>query len=614
MRNSVAVIILSGIILVCVSFSEAPAVDSPVFKSSGVENLAAGRQVAAFESLPTLDSILQRYVEALGGKEAIDRMRTRRLSGELIHDFPGENPSKTVLPAEVIAAAPNKWRLVLKTSTGIQQLGFDGAYGWTQDADRVLIDNRQARSKLAYLFNPQGAIRLEDYFSQLSLEGKVVSEGRAEYAVKARGSGGTQETLFFDADSGLLNRLGDNIVVKSYRRILGILHPVHIVITRKGGTSTYRFDDVAVNIAIEDARFAIPDLGEVFPDVFEGLTDPEIVPLLKVFPSVHEDMNVPCRDGRFLHDLIVQNGYKRGLEIGSFTGYSGLWMGLALKKTGGTLVTIEYEASSGEEARKNILLAGLEAVIDARIADAFAEIPKIEDEFDFVFIDAGKPDYVKFLNLIRDRVVAGGAIIAHNVTNYARDMQDFLAAVQNDPGLETTFQELSDEGMSVSRVRGPKSPPPGDQRTSDEQNNGRMRCRPAPDFDTLRKEILDLHQKTIDAHLKKDVGFFTKDISADYFSVGNGEIRKSTKEEIASQFERYLHGTTFTEYRNLREPIIGFSKDGSMAWSLVQVRVAGRSRIESGAERDFDVTWAWITLYERQGDGWVRLGEVSNFK
>ena len=449
MKNSFAGIILSGIILVCVSFSEAP----------GVENLVTGRQVAAFESLPTLDSILQKYIEALGGKEAIDKIRTRKLSGELIHDFPGENPPKTVLPAEVITAAPNKWRLVLKTSTGVQQLGFDGAYGWTQDADRVLIDNRQARSKLAYLFNPQGAIRLEDYFPQLSLEGKVVSEGRTEYAVKARGSGGTQETLFFDADSGLLNRLGDNIVVKSYRRILGILHPVHIIITRKGGTSTYRFDDVAVNIAIEDARFAIPDLGEVFPDVFEGLTDPEIVPLLKVFPSVHEDMNVPCRDGRFLHDLIVQNGYKRGLEIGSFTGYSALWMGLALKKTGGRLVTIEFETSSGEEARKNIRRAGLEAVVEARIADAFAEIPKIEGEFDFVFIDAGKPDYVKFLNLIRDRVAAGGAIVAHNVTNYARDMQDYLAAVQNDPGLETTFQELSAEGMSVSRVRGPKSLP-----------------------------------------------------------------------------------------------------------------------------------------------------------
>jgi hypothetical protein len=139
-------------------------------------------------------------------------------------------------------------------------------------------------------------------------------------------------------------------------------------------------------------------------------------------------------------------------------------------------------------------------------------------------------------------------------------------------------------------------------------------CRPAPNFDTLRKEILDLHQKTIDAHWKKDVEFFTKDISDDYFSAGNGEIRNPAKEEITSQFERYLQGTTFTEYRDVREPIIRFSKDGSMAWSLVQVRVAGRSQAEFGTERDFDTTWAWITLYERQGDGWVRLGEVSNLK
>jgi len=139
-------------------------------------------------------------------------------------------------------------------------------------------------------------------------------------------------------------------------------------------------------------------------------------------------------------------------------------------------------------------------------------------------------------------------------------------------------------------------------------------CRPAPNFDRLRKEILDLHQMAIDAHLKKDVGFFTKDISDDYFSVGNGEIRNPAKEEITSQFERYLHSTTFTEYRNLREPIIGFSRDGSLAWSLVQVKVVGRSPAEFGAERTFDVTWAWITLYERKGDRWIRLGEVSNSK
>ncbi len=419
---------------------------------------AAG--AAPADSLPTLETILEKYIQALGGKEAIAAIRTRELSGELTHDFPAQSPPRLVLPVKVLAAAPHQWRLVLKTRSGVQQMGFDGERGWLQNADRVLIDNSQARSRLAYLFHPQAAIRLGDYFSGLSLEGEVVTEGRTEYVVKATGSGGTKLTLYFDARTGLLNRLGENILVKKYGLASGVLHPVDIVIARQGGTSTYNFSDIAANIGLDEARFAIPTLDEVFPAVFEGLKDRDIVPLLKNFPSVHGDMNIPCRDGRFLHDLVVRNGYKRGLEIGTFTGYSALWLGLAFKRTAGRLVTIEVEAASGEEARGNIRRARLEGVVDSRIADAMAEIPGLSGEFDFVFIDANKPDYAKYFELVRGRVGAGGTIVAHNVTNHADDMGDYLAAIQNDPGLETTFEELSAEGMSVSRVRGPASGPP----------------------------------------------------------------------------------------------------------------------------------------------------------
>jgi predicted O-methyltransferase YrrM len=108
---------------------------------------------------------------------------------------------------------------------------------------------------------------------------------------------------------------------------------------------------------------------------------------------------------------------------------------------------------SGEEARKNFKKAGLEGVIDSRINDAFEEIPKIEGNFDFIFIDAWKPDYVKFLSLLKDRILPGGALVAHNVTNHARDMKDFLEAIQNDSTLETTFHEISAEGFSLSIKR-----------------------------------------------------------------------------------------------------------------------------------------------------------------
>jgi caffeoyl-CoA O-methyltransferase len=164
-------------------------------------------------------------------------------------------------------------------------------------------------------------------------------------------------------------------------------------------------------------------------------------------------MNVPYRDGRFLYDFIIQHDYKHGLEIGTFTGYSALWMGLALQKTGGKLITIEIDKGYGQVAQQNFQKAGLEDVIDSRINDAFEEILEIEGKFDFVFIDAWKPDYVKFLRLLKDRILPGGAIVAHNVTNYARDMQEFLDAIKNDPSLETTFYEISAEGFSVSLKR-----------------------------------------------------------------------------------------------------------------------------------------------------------------
>ena len=130
----------------------------------------------------------------------------------------------------------------------------------------------------------------------------------------------------------------------------------------------------------------------------------------------------------------------------------------------------------------------------------------------------------------------------------------------------------------------------------------------------LSQEILDLHKTEIDAHLNKDVDFFVQDISEDYLAVSGGEIRKPTLEETRLKFSNYLNNTVFAEYRDLCEPIIGFSKDGSLAWSIVQVKVVGRRTMDDGSERDLDFTCAWITLYERQDDKWVRLADVSTFK
>lgn len=141
-----------------------------------------------------------------------------------------------------------------------------------------------------------------------------------------------------------------------------------------------------------------------------------------------------------------------------------------------------------------------------------------------------------------------------------------------------------------------------------------MEVQSGPDFDSLRNEILELHEALIEAHFNKNVDFLVGDLSENFFSVSNGEIRRPTTEEVRSNFETYLGTTTFTEYRDLHEPLIDFSDDGSLAWSVVQVKVGGKRTGDDGSERELDFTCAWMTLYRRLGDKWVRLGEVSSVK
>jgi predicted O-methyltransferase YrrM len=158
-------------------------------------------------------------------------------------------------------------------------------------------------------------------------------------------------------------------------------------------------------------------------------------------------------DGRFLRVMIASSGAKRALEIGGASGYSAIWMGLALRETGGTLVTIEYDPVRARELADNIHRAGLSDIVQVVAGDAFQQIPKLPGTFDFVFLDAWKRDYKRFLDLVYPRLDKGGLFLAHNVVNKRSEMGDFLDAVQKNPSLWTTIVAPSGEGMSVSLKR-----------------------------------------------------------------------------------------------------------------------------------------------------------------
>jgi predicted O-methyltransferase YrrM len=158
-------------------------------------------------------------------------------------------------------------------------------------------------------------------------------------------------------------------------------------------------------------------------------------------------------DGRFLRLMVATAHTKHALEIGGASGYSAIWIGMGLRDTGGHLVTIEYDPARAKELAANIRRAGLSDIVQVIPGDAFQQIPKIPGTFDFVFLDAWKKDYKRFFDLVYPRLDKSGLFLAHNVVNKRSEMEDFLGAVQKNPGLWTTIVSPSGEGMSVSLKR-----------------------------------------------------------------------------------------------------------------------------------------------------------------
>ena len=182
-----------------------------------------------------------------------------------------------------------------------------------------------------------------------------------------------------------------------------------------------------------------------------GALTPQIDSILKAIRAADKgQLAVSEEDGRFLRVLVATRGAKSILEIGGANGYSAIWIGLGLRQTGGHLTSIEYDPARAKTAADNIRKAGLSDIVTVVSGDAFKEIPKLSGEFDFVFLDAWKPDYQKFFDMVFPRLTPGGLFTAHNVINKKTDMEPFLKTIQTHPQLFTSIVSPGSEGMSVS--------------------------------------------------------------------------------------------------------------------------------------------------------------------
>jgi len=148
----------------------------------------------------------------------------------------------------------------------------------------------------------------------------------------------------------------------------------------------------------------------------------EYINKLREYWIKNEVPNITDENARFLRNLIKLQKTQNMLEIGSANWFSAIQFGLELEKTWWKLITIEFSEPSQKQVVENIKAVWLENIITSIRANALFEIPKLNEIFDFVFIDWMKRRTADFFDLVYDKVKMWWIIVVDDVIKFREKM------------------------------------------------------------------------------------------------------------------------------------------------------------------------------------------------
>ena len=224
---------------------------------------AAPQNVESSKALPTIDQLLEKYIRAIGGRDAQEKIKTRIAIGEW------DNVTRGVRFAiEIYSKAPDKRVEILDASEnrGITGRGYDGTSGWSMNMTETGLRPLEG-AELAMIARESDfyrALRLDQLYKRLTVTAKENIEAREVYVVEAVPETGNPEKLYFEVASGLLFRrdvvYGKTPVhhyFEDYKDIDGIKLPFTL---RSEGPIRLvtRLKEIRHNVAIDDARFKSP--------------------------------------------------------------------------------------------------------------------------------------------------------------------------------------------------------------------------------------------------------------------------------------------------------------------------------------------------------------------
>jgi photosynthetic reaction center cytochrome c subunit len=236
---------------------------APAEKHDG--DAAGPGATAPAASMPTVEEILSKYTQALGGEDAIRKTTTRVEKGTV--DVPEHNAHSTM---EVYRKAPDKALAILHSQTGDVTEGYDGATAWESRAGRPVSeetgDSLNRVKEWASFFT---ALDLTQDYSRAMVNGTEKIGGHDAYRVFAFRNGGSMERLYFDTQSGLLLRADTRIdsplgalpqetSYEDYRAVGGVKIPYTIRVAKIDSTTIYKWESIEPNVSVADDRFAKP--------------------------------------------------------------------------------------------------------------------------------------------------------------------------------------------------------------------------------------------------------------------------------------------------------------------------------------------------------------------
>jgi outer membrane lipoprotein-sorting protein len=217
-------------------------------------------------AMPTVDQILDKYVQALGGKASLEKFTSTASKGTF--EIPTFGASGT---AEVWEKAPNKTGLRLDIpGFGIVQEGFNGTVAWSQDPQNGLREKtglELAATKLdAEYYRP---LKLKQLYPKITVKGKDKVGDKDAYVLEATPAEGAAESWYFDATTGLLARIDAErespqgkasvqVFQEDYKDADGVKVPFTMRIVSSAFTIIIKFDEVKHNVAIDETKFNKP--------------------------------------------------------------------------------------------------------------------------------------------------------------------------------------------------------------------------------------------------------------------------------------------------------------------------------------------------------------------